>query len=204
MAPTHSLPDQPQPLGDDQRRCLLELARKSIRHGLEYGCPLGILVPDYPDALRRIAASFVTLHWGGQLRGCIGHLEAFEPLVEDVVGNAWSAAFRDPRFRPVTAAEFPGLHIHISVLSPPHPVHFLNEANLLRQIRPGLDGLILADGRHRGTFLPSVWEALPSVDDFWRHLKVKAGLPPDYWSGSLTVQRYHTESFEEPLPRPAR
>jgi len=120
-----------------------------------------------------------------------------QSLVEDVAENAWSAAFRDPRFPPLTAAELPGLGIHISVLTPPQPMHFTSEADLLRQIRPGVDGLILQDGWARGTFLPSVWESLPRVADFWTQLKHKAGLPAHHWSADLRVFRYETESFSE-------
>ena len=102
-----------------------------------------------------------------------------------------------PRFQPVSASEFGDLEIHISVLSPPEPMIFTSEADLLRQIRPGIDGLILEDGAYRGTFLPSVWEQLPDPAQFLAHLKMKAGLPPNYWSDTLKVSRYTTESFSE-------
>ena len=142
-------------------------------------------------------ATFVTLNKFGELRGCIGHLEAIQPLIADVAENAFNAAFRDPRFQPVTASEFGDLEVHISVLSPPEPMVFTSEADLLRQIRPGIDGLILEDGAYRGTFLPSVWEQLPDPAQFLAHLKMKAGLPPNYWSDTLKVSRYTTESFSE-------
>ena len=182
-------------LPDDQRRSLLELARASIAHGLTYDRPLLVDCNDYPAALRQERATFVTLHLHHQLRGCIGSLEAQRPLCQDVADNAFSAAFRDPRFAPVTAPESEQLTLDISVLSPPAAMHFDSEADLLSQIRPGIDGLIIEDGRHRGTFLPSVWEQLPLPAEFLRQLKRKAGLPSDYWSQDLRVSRYTTESF---------
>ncbi len=186
-----------QTLDNQQRRILLDTARASIRTGLEKGHPLVVDPGDYDEALQAQRATFVTLNKQGQLRGCIGHLEAIQSLIEDVAENAFSAAFKDTRFSPVTSSELDQLEIHISVLSPPEPVSFSSEEDLLRQIRPGKDGLILQDGYFRGTFLPSVWEQLPSPEEFLAHLKIKAGLPPNYWSDSLQVSRYTTESFSE-------
>ncbi|WP_456408398.1 AmmeMemoRadiSam system protein A [Thiolapillus sp.] len=186
-----------QTLDNQQRRILLDTARASIRTGLEKGHPLVVDPGDYDEALQAQRATFVTLNKQGQLRGCIGHLEAIQSLIEDVAENAFSAAFKDTRFSPVTSSELDQLEIHISVLSPPEPVAFSSEEDLLRQIRPGKDGLILQDGYYRGTFLPSVWEQLPSPEEFLAHLKIKAGLPPNYWSDSLQVSRYTTESFSE-------
>lgn len=184
-------------LNDAQRRTLLQVARASIAHGLREGRPLPVNPADYEPALQARRASFVTLNERGQLRGCIGHLEAIQPLVADVAENAFSAAFRDPRFPPLSAGEFDELTIHISVLSPAEPIHFRSQADLLRQIRPGIDGLILEEGMHRGTFLPSVWEELPDPAQFLAHLKLKAGLPADYWSDTIRVYRYTTESFSD-------
>lgn len=174
---------------------LLELAARSIEHGLERGAPLSIDPQDYPEALQAGRATFVTLQIGGQLRGCIGVLQAFRPLVVDVAQNAYAAAFEDPRFPGLRPAEFPRLEIHISVLSPAEPLRFSSEADLLDQIRPGIDGLILQDRGQRGTFLPSVWEQLPRPEQFLEHLKRKAGLPFGHWSDTLQVARYTTESF---------
>ncbi|MET0026063.1 MAG: AmmeMemoRadiSam system protein A [Candidatus Thiodiazotropha sp.] len=179
------------------REQLMEVAWDSIRHGVHHQSPSRIDPHDYPEALRVERACFVTLNRNGLLRGCIGHLEAYQPLVVDVAENAYAAAFRDPRFPPLTEAELHHLDIHISILTPSEPMHFTSEEDLLHQIRPGIDGLILVDGRHRGTFLPSVWESLPDPRDFLLHLKQKAGLPHDYWSDSLEVMRYETESFPE-------
>jgi hypothetical protein len=179
----------------EHRAILLDLARRSIAHGLEEGRPLPLDPEAYPEPLRERLAAFVTLNLSGTLRGCIGHLEAVQPLVLDVTENAYAAAFRDPRFPPLSRREFPDLTIHISVLTPPEPMTFSSEADLLAQIRPGIDGLILSDGHARGTFLPSVWESLPQASDFLTHLKRKAGLPASHWSDGVRVARYTTESF---------
>ncbi|MCU7918820.1 MAG: AmmeMemoRadiSam system protein A [Candidatus Thiodiazotropha sp. (ex Epidulcina cf. delphinae)] len=185
----------PSQLSEIHRNALLEIARRSIEHGLEQGAPLPVAAGDYPAELQALRASFVTLMREDSLRGCIGHLEAQMPLLEDVAENAYSAAFRDPRFPPLSSAERKGLEIHISVLTPAEPLTFGSEEELIRKIRPSVDGLILVEGAHRGTFLPSVWESLPDTRSFLRHLKQKAGLPSDYWSESLEVHRYETESF---------
>ncbi len=187
-----------QTLNEQQRDILLKTARASIRTGLSKGHPLAVNPADFEEALQAERATFVTLNERGELRGCIGHLEAIQPLIKDVADNAFSAAFQDSRFPPVSDQEFDQLEIHISVLSPPQPLSFLSEEDLLRQIRPGVDGLILEDGYYRGTFLPSVWEQLPRKEEFLAHLKLKAGLPANYWSDSLRVSRYTTESFSEP------
>lgn len=177
------------------RENLLDTARLSIRHGLDRGGPLPVRADDFDTPLRAERACFVTLYLNGVLRGCIGHLEATQPLVEDVADNAFSAAFRDPRFPPLTEQEFDALEIHISVLSPAEPLPCESESELLQKLRPHRDGLILTEGAHRGTFLPSVWEQLTEPKEFLRHLKRKAGLPDDYWSPELEVLRYETESF---------
>ncbi len=189
------MPSTDAAYGPAARRALLELARDSIDHGLAHGTPLEPDLEELPAELGEPRAAFLTLHLDGRLRGCIGSLEARRPLAEDVAGNAFAAAFRDPRFPPVSAAEAPRLELEISVLSPPEAMHFKSEADLLAQLQPGVDGLILSDLGRRGTFLPSVWSQLPEPRDFLVHLKHKAGLPADHWSASLTVERYTTESF---------
>jgi AmmeMemoRadiSam system protein A len=190
--------ETPAVYSEEQRQTLLQLARDSIRHGLEHEQPLPVQPEDYPDELQAKRACFVTLNKAGQLRGCIGHLEAMQSLVEDVAGNAYAAAFQDPRFAPVRTDELEDLVVDISVLSEPEPLPFEDRADLLSKIRPGIDGLILsASTRHRGTFLPSVWESLPTAEQFLQHLVMKAGLPAGYWSDELTMERYTTESFGE-------
>jgi len=177
------------------RRTLLGIAANSIRHGIETDRALEVDAGEFSEALRAHGASFVTLHLDGKLRGCIGSLNAYRELVRDVAENAYAAALRDPRFAPLSAAEFDRVRICISVLSASSPLRFGSEAELLSQLRPGVDGLILeADGR-RGTFLPAVWESLPTPAEFFNQLKVKAGLPGDYWSPQMKVSRYTTETF---------
>ncbi len=186
----------------EERRLLLQVARQAIAYNLAQGSSLQIDAAGYPPALEAQRASFVTLHRRGELCGCIGSLEPRRPLVEDVAHNAHAAAFDDHRFESVQADDLPDLTIHISILSPSEPMSFCSEADLLRQLRPGVDGLILEEQvgvlgkRHRGTFLPAVWETLPEREIFWRHLKRKAGLPEDYWSDTLRVWRYTVESVE--------
>lgn len=173
---------------------LLQLAGESIKKGL-CGETLNVRAIDYPESLRVLRASFVTLHLDENLRGCIGTLEARQTLVEDVASNAYNAAFRDPRFSTLTWPEYERLDIHISVLSLPEPLQFSTEEELLTQLRPRVDGLILEEDYRRGTFLPSVWDQLSDPREFLRQLKHKAGLPPDYWSRRIRVQRYTVESI---------
>ncbi len=187
------MPSTNSSLNDEQKRLLRQLALQSIEHGLHHHTPLPLALGDYSGALMEPGASFVTLEKHGELRGCIGSLQAHRPLVEDVVENAFSAAFRDPRFAPVSDYELEGLSLHISLLSKPEPFPVQDEADLLHQLKPGVDGLILQDGVHRATFLPSVWESLPQPAQFLHHLKLKAGLPAQYWSDTLKFQRYYTE-----------
>lgn len=180
-------------LTEANQQRLLELARNSIRQGLQTGRPIKIDLDDYPAELTKLCATFVTLEKNHQLRGCIGMLEAVRPLAEDIAENAFSAAFKDPRFPPLAAYELDDLEIHLSLLTPADPVSFSSERDLLAQLRPGIDGLILEEGHRRGTFLPSVWESLPEPEQFLRHLKQKAGLPSDYWSENIRIYRYQAE-----------
>ena len=145
-------------------------------------------------------ASFVTLTLAGRLRGCVGSLEAYQPLADDVIANAQAAAFRDPRFPPLTVAEFAHVTIEVSVLSAPEPMTVTSEADLLSQLRPGRDGVIFAAGGRRATFLPQVWEQLPAPADFMAHLRRKAGLPGDYWADDVRLWRYGVTAFVEPDP----
>jgi uncharacterized protein len=177
------------------RERLLEVAELSVWHGLTHDHPLPVHPPDEPPPLCEPRASFVTLSRHGRLRGCIGTIEPLRPLVDDVAHNAYAAAFRDPRFLPITEAELPELVLQISLLTRPQPLVFGSEPELLQQLRPGRDGLILHDGGHRGTLLPAVWESVPDPREFLRQLKIKAGLPPEWWSDALTVERYNTVSF---------
>lgn len=178
-----------------EQQLLLQLAKDAIQYGLKHNKVMPVDLTKYSAKLTEERACFVTLQIKQELRGCIGSLEAYQPLVKDIAHNAYAAAFGDPRFPPVTNAEFPQLEIHISVLNKPEPMHFKSEQDLIQQLRPNVDGLILSDIGHRGTFLPSVWESLPTPAEFFAHLKLKAGLLPDHWSDTIKVERYTVDSI---------
>ncbi len=186
-------------VSESQQACLLDLAEKAIRHAMESGRALQIRADEFEPALREPGACFVTLKREGKLRGCIGSLEAHRSLVEDVAHNADAAAFSDPRFEPLREEELAGLELDISLLTPAEEMRFNSEQELLSQLRPGIDGLILEEGYRRGTFLPSVWEQLPQPQQFLQHLKLKAGLPPDHWSDNVRISRYTTQIFGRQL-----
>lgn len=179
------------------RTTLIEVARASISHGLAHRQPLTVEPAEFDGVLARPGASFVTLKIQGKLRGCIGRMEPDGPLICGVAHNAYAAAFEDPRFDPLTAPDFARIDVHISVLSLTTPMTFDSEDDLLRQLRPGVDGLVLEAGRCRGTFLPAVWQTLPQPRQFLNQLKVKAGLHPDAWPDDMRVMRYTCESIEE-------
>lgn len=177
----------------DLGRVLLSIARAAI--GAELGLrPAG--AADH-DALSSPAATFVTLMHTGELRGCIGSLEPRRPLGVDVRENAVAAAFRDPRFAPLSAAEFEATAIEVSLLSAAVRLDVRDEPDLLARLRPGVDGLILAHGTHRATFLPQVWDSLAEPRDFVSALKRKAGLSSEFWSSQLSVSRYTVTKWTE-------
>ena len=182
-------------LSVEDKTTLLDIARQSIRSGLVRGCTLEVDPRDYSESLWPLRATFVTLKIEARLRGCIGTLEARLPLVVDVAEHAYAAAFEDPRFAPLRKQEFPSLAVHISVLSPAEPMQFSSEDDLLGQLQPGIDGLVLRLGERRATFLPSVWEDIRDPYVFLAQLKQKARLPLDFWSTDIQVERYTTESF---------
>ena len=182
-------------LCEEDHILLRQVALEAVEYGVRLGKHLPVKTSRYPTLLQNPGACFVTLNLNGLLRGCIGSLEAHQPLVNDVAYNAHAAAFSDPRFPPVSSDELENLEFHISVLTPAVAMTFKSEDDLLKQIRPGIDGLVLEEGHHRGTFLPAVWESLPDAESFLQHLKQKAGLPQNYWSDNIKVSRYTTESF---------
>ena len=185
-----------KPMDNSEQHVLLQIAREALYKKL-YGQTLFLEIDEYDSDFRQAGASFVTLKINNQLRGCIGSLEPHRSLIEDVARNAEAAAFEDPRFPPLTLAEWDDLQIDISILSPAEPMSFQSEEELIRQLRPGVDGLVLQENFYRGTFLPSVWQQLPEPREFLRQLKRKAGLDPDYWSPVIQVQRYTTSTISD-------
>jgi AmmeMemoRadiSam system protein A len=176
---------------------LLALARATIAETV--GAPVPALPEPPPARLTAPGAVFVTLRTRhGDLRGCIGSLEARRPLVEDVRENAIAAALRDPRFPPVKAAELNDLTVEVSVLTAPEPLDFDGPDDLLQKLRPNVDGVLIERGWNRATFLPQVWEQLPAPEEFLGNLCYKAGLPPNAWRWpDLEVSIYQVEKFEE-------
>ncbi|MDR3299466.1 MAG: AmmeMemoRadiSam system protein A [Candidatus Accumulibacter sp.] len=175
---------------------LLTIARSAIEKKLGMHTRHTRAVAPHPD-LTQPAATFVTLTQQGQLRGCIGSLEAHRSLLTDVTENALAAAFRDPRFAPLRQDEVETTRAEVSLLDTPEPLSFTDEADALGQLRPGTDGLILTCGNHRATFLPQVWEALPAPPLFMQQLKLKAGLPANFWSPRLRLARYGVRKWKE-------
>ncbi len=181
------------------------VARQSIAEAL------GVEAADALDGidvdatgLSRPGASFVTLTQSGELRGCIGSLEARRPLIDDVRANAVAAALDDPRFPPLSAAELPETRIEVSVLSPPRPLDVRSEEEAIERLVPGRDGVILEYGRHRATFLPQVWDQLPDARTFLAHLRLKAGLPAMFWDPAIRLRCYSVEKFGDPVGRGRR
>jgi len=193
--PHDETPPDELELSTEDEQTLLRVARASIESGTAVGQKMNVVPADYSKALQAVKSSFVTLKLSGELRGCMGSLAAREPLVADVAQHAFAAGFLDPRFPPLSLNEAGQVEIHISVLSTPEPLPFSSEDDLLGKMRPGIDGLILTEGRRRGTLLPSVWKQAPEPREFLAHLKRKTGLPLNYWSNTLTVFRYTTKSI---------
>lgn len=164
--------------------------------------PCSIAEPDdAPSWLADPGATFVTLTKAGQLRGCIGTIEPYRSIADDVASNARAAAFRDPRFTPLTAAELPNVRIEVSVLSAPERIPSATEQEVLAAAQPGKDGLILSWRGHHGVFLPQVWEKLPEPREFFDQLKRKAGLPTSFWSTDARVDRFTVTAWREPDDR---
>lgn len=180
-------------LPDDAGATLLPLARAAIAR------EFGKAHPVATDAmwLAERGACFVTLTCESKLRGCIGTLRAHRPLADDVKANAVAAAFRDPRFKPLTMNEFQVVHVEVSVLSVLEPMIFSDEQDALAQLRPGMDGVVFQYGHHSGTFLPQVWESFGQPAEFMAHLKYKAGLPPDFWDREVKLSRYTVTKWRE-------
>jgi len=188
-------------LDEATRRALLRIAGHAVR-AAAHGAPVPAIDLVGPaTTLRAHGAAFVTVQVDGQLRGCLGSLVAHRPLAEDVAAHAHGAASADPRFAPLAPQELDAVALEVSVLGEPEAMRFRDEADLVAQLRPGIDGVILQAGDQRGTFLPKVWDSLPEPAAFLAQLKRKAGLAPDYWSDDIRAARYTTQSFAAPLSR---
>jgi len=180
-------------MSTDKGRILIPIARAAISN------ELGRAMQASEDAewLKEPGACFVTLTQDNNLRGCIGSLEAHRPLLEDVKANAYAAAFRDARFSPLTLGELDYTEIEILLFSPMQPMTFSDESDALKQLRPGIDGVVFEYGRYRSTFLPQVWEQLPESAIFMSHLKHKAGLSVDFWAPDIRLSRYTVRKWKE-------
>jgi AmmeMemoRadiSam system protein A len=187
-------------LADADRAELLDLAVQVVLSGIERRPIAGVAVPTSP-ALGVLGASFVTLERGEQLLGCIGTIEAVRPLYEDVMQNAYRSAFQDPRLPPVDAGDYAVMSVKVSVLTPLAPMPAGSRAELLGWLRPGTDGLLIADRLRRATFLPSVWPKVASPDEFVDLLLAKAGFDRGGWPAKLKAWRYTTDEFADPGPR---
>lgn len=191
-------PPLPPHLDRPARQVLIDIAWESIKSGLNGGHSKHPPATALPEVLRQPGSSFVTLQRHGKLAGCIGSLEPVRSLADDVAHNAWSAAFADPRLPSVTSADLNVLDLKISVLGDLETLNVTSREQLTKEIEPGLDGLVVTCGNHRATFLPSVWEMLPTIDEFLDHLWEKAGISPRTWPPHTLVQRYRTIEFGKP------
>ncbi len=186
--------NSPAALEKNTGASLLGIARSAI--GEKFG-GAARAVGEGASWLQQPGATFVTLTRANDLRGCIGSLAPKRALHLDVCDNAVAAAFRDPRFKPLTLAEWSDTLVEVSLLSPLQPLALESEAALLGALRPGVDGLLIEYGHHRSTFLPQVWEQLPEPRDFLMSLRRKAGLPPDFWEPEMRVSRYTVSQWRE-------
>ena len=180
-------------MNNDLGAALLVRARNAI------GAELGTTPQPEPTQLQldRPGATFVTLTQRGELRGCIGSLEAWRSLDTDVRANACAAAFRDPRFPPLTREELAATRVEVSLLTAAEPLVCADEAAALRQLRPDIDGIIFECSGRRATFLPQVWDSLPEPKLFLAHLKQKAGFAPDFWAAGVKLYRYEVRKWKE-------
>lgn len=174
-----------------------DIARQSIQDEFDYTNSINISqLIDENLILKEDGASFITLTQDGKLRGCIGSLEAKRPLIEDIIANAKSAAFRDPRFEKLTREELNVTDIEVSVLTKPEFLEYENIEDLKNKIRPNIDGVILKLNSNQATFLPQVWEELPEFESFFGHLLSKAGLPMDSFKNHPTIHIYQAKKHK--------
>ena len=172
-------------------RVLIAIAREAIAAADEHRPRAGASEP----WLREPGATFVTLRKDGELRGCIGTIEAHRPLGEDVAHNAYAAAYRDPRFTPLPVSERALVDVEVSVLSPRTPIVAASEAEAIAQLRPHVDGVVFQYGYNQATFLPQVWESIPDPLEFLMELRLKARLPARFWHPDVKLSRYTVDKF---------
>ncbi len=182
-------------LSEPQRKQLLEAAYATLRNIGQKGRAPDVALPSFPLPLRAMRKTFVTLEIDGHVRGCVGSLAPVHPLIADVVGNTYKAARQDRRFTPMTPEELGRAKVTISILSHLRPVPFSNEEELVDELRPEIDGLVLCEGDRRALLLPKVWDSLPQAQDFLAILKKKAGLPPAPLSRNAQAFRFTAETF---------
>lgn len=187
-------------VSDQDGKKLLQLARESILKEFSgMAEPCDQLRGQVSKAvLKKNRGIFVSLHKKGKLRGCIGNIEPVKTIFDGIVDNARHAAFKDSRFQPMLKDELSDTQIEISILTKPEPIEYTSEEELISQLRPGVDGVILEQGYHKATFLPQVWEQLQTPEDFLGHLCMKAGLSATEWRlGQLACYRYQVQLFSE-------
>ncbi|MGI9281738.1 MAG: AmmeMemoRadiSam system protein A [Endozoicomonas sp.] len=184
-------------LSEQDKKSLLRLARHTIATACVEGSPPELDSAQFPAKFQMHLATFVTLQKSGELRGCIGSLTPEKTLIEDLAYNAFASAFRDQRFFPVTENELTDLNIEISILTPMAPMSVKNEEDLLKQLQPGIDGLLIQGDYHKATFLPQVWEQLSDPNEFLLHLKHKAGLQFHEWPDDMKCFSYQCLKFKE-------
>ena len=179
------------------KQTLLSAAWQVIHTGVSTGVQTPTEVSQHAAQLQAHGASFITLTRDSSLRGCCGTVEAHQPLIEDVTANAWRTAFADPRFEPLVPADLAGLQLEISVLSPLRQIDAQDHQELLSNLEPGSDGLLICSGKVRATFLPKVWESLEDPDVFLQQLMLKAGLPLNRWPKPMEAYVYTAQLFGE-------
>jgi AmmeMemoRadiSam system protein A len=185
-------------LTQEEQQLLLRLAREALERGVRGETLPPLDASSLPPRLQEAGATFITLTRDGELRGCIGALDPYQPLAEDVREHAVAAALEDPRFPPVSERELDRIEIEVSRLTRPVPLEYRDVKDLLSKLRPHVDGVILRDGSHRSTFLPQVWEKIPSPADFLDNLCYKMGADPHLWRKKhLEVFTYQVEEFRE-------
>ncbi len=185
-------------LTQTEKEILLKYAREALEVGVQGGKLSSINMEKLPERLREIGASFVTLTIGGYLRGCIGTLEASQPLIDDVREHTLAAAFNDYRFPPVRPEEVDQINIEISYLTPPIPLDYRDSNDLVNRLHPGIDGVVIRDGIRRATFLPQVWQKISDPEEFLSMLCRKMGVDANSWrTKKLEILVYKVEEFSD-------